>query len=72
MIDMSIHTQPWIKALGIQSSKVGSVFPIVVSILPHADLGPDHLVQMTIGKTHPTLLSVILDTVKVISYITYI
>lgn len=42
----------------VPRAKVKSVVPMaIVSKLPHAGFGPNHLVEMTIGKTHPTIAS---------------
>ena len=47
----------------ISFSKVGCVFPMVlVSILPHTNLD-----QVTIGKTHSTLVSVVVSDLSLVA-----
>ena len=55
MVDLKLYSQK-LKYCGKLFCKVGCVFPmIIVSLLSHVEFGPNHLVQMAIKKTQPTL-----------------
>ena len=44
---------------GVRLNELGCVVRMAVgSLLPHAECGPNHLAQMTIGNTHPRLMAI--------------